>query len=107
MWKLIAMVALLCGAASADAAEPQKWCSRGFSGPNAFSGPNDNVLAVLTIGDNVLELRIDGKDVTDDYGWEEALTPATISYESEGIEYKNERALLFHGRVFWPCEKSE
>jgi hypothetical protein len=27
MRKLLALVALLCGAASADAGEPQKWCS--------------------------------------------------------------------------------
>lgn len=96
MRKLIALVALLGSAASADAAEPQKWCSDGFDeGPaQLIVGPersvNDDLY--LTINGQRVEIRIDHEpDMTE--GW----------FSEDGSGHR-QRVWIVHSRVFWPCD---
>jgi hypothetical protein len=77
-----------CKAASPDAAEPQKWCSDSYDKP-----------AQLIISGTVERLIMGGIDVTGDarYWWPpETITPAKISYYSEGREYKDESVLVIN-----------
>jgi hypothetical protein len=86
MRKIIAIVALLCGATGAYAAEPQKWCSFGEQ-------------AVLTLADNKLSLTVAGKPMPVDPAKDVIEASITISPANGPIN-----AMLVKDRVFWPCK---
>jgi hypothetical protein len=90
MRKLIAIVALVCGAAGADAAEPTKWCSR--SGPSEISLTND-----------AITITVDGKPVE---VWDEEtdLLSGELTIWLEGDRMPPERVLIFRDRIFRPGE---
>gem|GEM_PF-5175397 len=89
------------GAVTCLAAPPTpKWCSYGFD-------QGDKPAELVFFRGNP-ELRLQGKTVrlAEEHGiWEETVTFATISYWTEGIEYRNQRIVIYLDRVFWPCEK--
>lgn len=88
MRKLIAIMALLCGAASAYAAEPQKWCSDSYDKPAELIMPSDGPF-VFKVGGKTENLFDDDYVLTED-----SFIYATIEFASEGFEYKKD-ALIF------------
>ena len=92
MRKLIAVMVLLCGAASTEAAEPQKWCSKGFEdGPAELVSTADDL--VLTIGGKPVEIEGDGH--------EPAITTALLAF-SEGAT-PSYLVWIYKDRIFRPC----
>ena len=88
MRKLLALVALLCGAVSAqaDALAPlTPYCSDGFAKP-----------AVLT-GDGQLTIGGEAQHVECQYFAE------VVTYD-KGAETNQQSVMIFRDRVFWPCE---
>jgi len=92
MRKLLIVLALLCGAASAHAATAQKWCSDGFDKPAELTLTQ---APVFKVGDKV--------EALDPEFWPEDVTFATIDYALEGDEHKDEQIVIYKDRVFWPC----
>jgi hypothetical protein len=72
MRKLLALMVLVCGVASADAAETKKWCSDGYG----------NDPAVFVFSDDGPEIRIKGRLVErlDREFWHEHVIFANIDY---------------------------
>jgi hypothetical protein len=94
------LLGLWCGAASAYAAAPaEKWCSGGY---NLTNNQAELVMRpdgpVLRLGDKTENLAAGGAI------WEEKLIFATIDYAQEGVEYKDQKIVIYQDRVFWPCE---
>lgn len=97
----LALAALLAGLASADAAEPQKWCSNGFDKPATLTLADDYAMS-LNIGGTVEVFRNPGLEDGLVYwinGTPNRLWDAMTHAEDEEI-----KILLFRDRVFWPCE---
>jgi hypothetical protein len=93
MRKLLALMALLCGAASTEAAEPQKWCSIGFDdGPAELVWAADGDLA-LTIGGKPVEIEGDGH--------EPAIASAWVLFSKE--DKLIDPVWIYKDRIFWPC----
>ena len=88
MRKLMALVVLLCGAASANAAE--RWCS----------GETE---LLIQAGGPVVKTNGKITEALDPEFWPEHVTFATIDYASEGEEHKGEKIAIYKDRVFWPC----
>lgn len=92
---------LWCGAVSVYAAAPaEKWCSGAYDLTDRQAelvmlpdGP------VLHIGNKTENLAAGGTI------WEQKLTFATIDYAVKGVEYKDQKIVIYQDRVFWPCEK--
>jgi hypothetical protein len=82
MRKLLAIVALLCGAVSVNAAEPQKWCAE------------DGTVIIETAPNTFI---LDGRTLTSSE-WE-------LMDLDERDDGKNKLALVLSNtsRAFWPC----
>jgi hypothetical protein len=89
MRKIIAIVALLCGATGAYAAEPQKWCFE---------------TSQLVMTDPPV-IRTPGRaDEQFDEFWPEQLVKATVSYSDDANGNEITPVMLYGDRVFWPCK---
>ena len=92
--KLLALTVLLCGAASADAAEPWswKWCSK-----------DGHVFEAIGIAGEVdYWVKVDGKIVQRGTPEDDPATLITHGCESE--ECAGDNSLVYQHRVFWPCD---
>jgi hypothetical protein len=51
-------------------------------------------------------LRIDNKtqELAD---FEDPFTYATVSFATEGIEYKDQKIIIYQDRVFWPATRND
>jgi hypothetical protein len=92
MRKILAVMALLCGAISASAVEPQKWYSSGFEAGRAELAWTADV-PILTINGKPVEIEGDGH--------EPLLASALLAF-SEGGKPDYE-IWIYKDRVFWPC----
>ncbi len=93
MRKLLALMVLLCGAASADAADTRMWCSEGAQLLLPSQGDVDWILKVDGKPDERLNSQHDIKGVD------------LILYD-EGTEQRQNDLIYSRGRIFRPCEKS-
>jgi hypothetical protein len=103
MRKLLALMVLFCGTASADAAKTQKpdavqppetWCSDGFDKPTEL---------LITAGKNFV-LKIAGTpDETLDKV-KDTIYPASIRNLLKGSSSKEYPVWIVRDRVFWPCD---
>ncbi len=107
MRKLMALVVLLCGAASADAADSvSSWCSAGFDAPAILT---NNQGFVLKVG-NKTERLGDGRSFGT--GMNGRVFPngdllSTAEFAAASGPNGPEEVipiLLFRDRVFWPCD---
>jgi hypothetical protein len=92
MRKLLALMVLLCGAASADAANTRMWCSEG-----AQLLPSQE--------DNDWILKVDGKPDERLNNLHDINAADLILYD-EGTEQRQNDLIYARGRIFRPCEKS-
>jgi hypothetical protein len=88
MRKLLAIVALLCGAVSVNAAEPQKWCFE---------------TSELVMSDPPVIKTPGTVDEQFDDTWPEQLVRATLSYSDEVNGSETVPVMVYNDRVFWPC----
>jgi hypothetical protein len=87
MRKIIAIVALLCGAASVEAGTSRyytSYCSNGFEQPAVISADGE-----VKIGDAVQK-----EDDADQF-------LADVTIYSDG---QKRSAIIYRDRVFWPCK---
>jgi hypothetical protein len=92
MRKLLALVVVLCGAASAEAANTRMWCSEGAQLLPSQEDA-DWVLKVEGKPDERLDSRHD-------------INAADLIIYDEGTEQRQNDLIYSRGRIFRPCEKS-
>src|SRR5262245_46580062 len=90
MRKLLALMVLFCGAASADAAEKLVWCSEGAQ-------------LLLSQEDDSWILRVDGKPDERLTGPHEIIGADLILYD-ESTEQRQNDLVYTRGRIFRPCQ---
>lgn len=93
MRKLLALVVLLCGAASADAANTRMWCSEGAQ------------LLLPSQGDDDWILKVDGKPDERLNGLHEIKAVDLILHDADAQQRQND-LIYSRGRIFRPCEKN-
>jgi hypothetical protein len=89
MRKLLALMVLLCGTASADAAETLKWCTDGAQ--------------LLLSDDDSWILRVDGKPDERLTGLHD-ITGADLILYDESTEQRQNDLVYARGRIFRPCQ---
>jgi hypothetical protein len=95
MRKLLAVVVLLCGAVSADAAEPQKWCSEGFDKPAVITADYRVIIGGVTQNE-AQDMDPQRADITILGEGDDESDPGSTAYDKQEV-------LIFRDRVFWPC----
>jgi hypothetical protein len=92
MRKLLALMVVLCGAASADAADTRMWCSEGAQ------------LLLPSQGDDDWILKVDGKP--DERLSLHDINAVDLILYDDGTEQRQNDLIYSRGRIFRPCEKS-
>src|SRR4029078_7072342 len=95
MRKLLALMVLLCGAASADAANTantRMWCSEGAQ------------LLLPSQGDDDWILKVDGKP-DEHLDSPHDINAVDLILYDEGTEQRQNDLIYARGRIFRPCEK--
>ncbi len=98
----MALVVLLCGAASADAAVNSSWCSSGFDAPAVLSNGGDGYM--LKIGKKTERL---GEGRRMGTGMNMSVLPSGDTVMSGEVEQGGETIdiVILRDRVFWPCDE--
>lgn len=91
---LFICLGLLGNAVSTYAVEPERWCS-----PEGYDHP-----AELVILDDGPVIKINGKAEHLGAEGQYHLMHATMDYETGGMMYRDQKVMIYHDHVFWPCQ---